>query len=237
MPVMVGTSGWVYDDWRGDFYPRDLPQRRWLEHYAAEFGTVEVNNAFYRLPRRETFEGWRDTLPHGFVVAVKASRFLTHIKRLTDPAEPVARLLGAATGLGDKLGPVLLQLPPTLRADAGRLDACLAEFPRDVRVAVEPRHDSWWTDEIRRVLERRHAALAWADRGSRPVTPLWQTTSWGYLRLHEGGATPWPSYGRTALESWADRLRAFDDAYAYFNNDQHGAAPRDAATFRGYVEH
>src|SRR6266508_1788849 len=158
MPVMVGTSGWVYDDWRGDFYPPDLPRRRWLQYYAGEFGTVEVNNAFYRLPRREVFEGWRDTLPDGFVVAVKASRFLTHIKRLTDPA--------------------------------------------------------------------------WADRGSRPVTPLWQTTSWGYLRLHEGGATPWPSYGRTALESWADRLGAFDDAYAYFNNDQHGAAPRDAVTFR-----
>jgi uncharacterized protein YecE (DUF72 family) len=222
----------VYAEWRGDFYPADLPQRRWLEHYAREFDTVEVNNAFYRLPKRETFETWRDTLPAGFCVAVKASRFLTHIKRLREPAEPVARLMSVATGLGDKLGPILLQLPPTQRADTDLLDACLAEFPAGVRVAVEPRHDSWWTDEVRRTLEKRAAALAWADRGSRPVNPLWRTTDWGYLRLHEGAGTPWPSYSRTALKTWAERLAAYDEAYAYFNNDQRGAAPRDAAVLR-----
>lgn len=230
--MRVGTSGWVYAEWRGDFYPEGVPQRRWLEHYAGVFDTVEVNNAFYRLPRRETFEQWASVLPSGFTVAVKASRYLTHIKRLRDPAEPVARLLSVASGLGSKLGPVLLQLPPTLRADAGLLDGCLACFPRDVRVAVEPRHDSWWTDDVRRVLENRAAALAWADRRSRPVTPLWQTTGWGYLRLHEGAARPWPSYGDTALRSWVTRLSVFDEAYAYFNNDQRGAAPRDAIRLR-----
>ena len=235
MAIRVGTSGWVYAEWRGDFYPADLAQRRWLEYYAREFDTVEVNNAFYRLPKRETFEHWRDMLPDGFVVAVKASRYLTHIKRLAEPAEPVARLLGVATGLGGMLGPILLQLPPTLRRDPGRLDGCLAEFPRDIRVAVEPRHASWWTDDVRRILEKRGAALAWADRGSRPVSPLWRTTDWGYLRLHEGAATPWPSYGRTALRGWADRLASYDEAYVYFNNDQHGAAPRNAVTFRRYV--
>jgi uncharacterized protein YecE (DUF72 family) len=227
--MRVGTSGWVYAEWRGDFYPEGLPQRRWLEHYASVFDTVEVNNAFYRLPERETFENWRSTLPDGFCVAVKASRYLTHIKRLREPAEPVARLMSVATGLGDKLGPVLLQLPPTLKADPALLDACLAEFPAGVRVAVEPRHDTWWTDDVRLVLERHTAALAWADRGSKPMTPLWRTAGWGYLRLHEGGATPWPSYGRTALTTWAERLAGFDEAYAYFNNDQRGAAPRDAA--------
>ena len=229
MSLRIGTSGWVYADWRGDFYPAGLPQRRWLEHYATEFDTVEVNNAFYRLPKRETFERWRDTLPPGYCVAVKASRYLTHIKRLREPAEPVARLMSVATGLGDKLGPILLQLPPTMKADADLLSETLARFPADIRVAVEPRHDSWWTDDIRRVLEKRSAALAWADRRSRPVTPLWRTAAWGYLRLHEGAAAPWPSYGRTALTTWAERLEPFDDAYVYFNNDQRGAAPRDAA--------
>ncbi|NYV78551.1 DUF72 domain-containing protein, partial [Streptomyces sp. UH6] len=135
MTVYVGTSGWQYKDWRGVLYPEGTPVRRWLEEYAARFATVESNNAFYRLPSRETFAGWRERTPEDFTVAVKASRFLTHVKRLRDPAEPVERLLGHAGGLGDRLGPVLLQLPPTLRADAGLLDACLACFPPGVRVA------------------------------------------------------------------------------------------------------
>jgi len=233
MAIRVGTSGWVYRDWRGAFYPDGLPQRLWLEYYATQFDTVEVNNAFYRLPSYDDFAKWRERLPDGFVVAVKASRFLTHVKRLADPAEPVARLMKAAAGLGDLLGPVLLQLPPNLQSAPDRLDACLAEFPHGARVAVEPRHKSWWTDDVRRVLEKRGAALAWADRRSRPVTPLWQTTDWTYLRLHEGAASPWPSYGRTALKTWAERIT--EDSYVYFNNDQHATAPRNAKTFRRLV--
>ncbi|NUT37090.1 MAG: DUF72 domain-containing protein, partial [Hamadaea sp.] len=179
--LLIGTSGWQYRDWRGRFYPDRLPQSRWLEHYAEHFATVEVNNAFYRLPERRTFAAWRERTPGDFCVAVKMSRYLTHIKRLSGPAEPVARFLGRADALGDRLGPVLLQLPPTLRADADALDAVLRRFAaadtasRRVRVAVEPRHDSWWTAEIRRILERHGAALCWADRGGRPVTPLWRT--------------------------------------------------------------
>jgi uncharacterized protein YecE (DUF72 family) len=235
--ILVGTSGWQYRDWRGRFYPRDLPQRLWLEWYADRFATVEVNNAFYRLPERSTFEAWRQRTPDDFVVGVKMSRYLTHIKRLREPQEPVARFLDRATGLGDKLGPVLLQLPPTLRADPALLDAVLAEFPPHVRVAVEPRHESWWVDEIRRTLSRRGAALCWADRLGRPVTPLWRTTDWGYLRLHEGRAQPRPSYGRQALSTWLDRISdAFEagrDVYVYFNNDPGGAAIRDAVTLAG----
>ena len=128
MPVLIGTSGWQYRDWRGGLYPAEVPQRRWLEHYASQYLTVENNNSFYRLPSRETFAGWRDRTPADFVMAVKASRYLTHVKRLRDPAEPVARLLSAAAGLGPKLGPVLLQLPPTLTVQPGLLDACLSEF-------------------------------------------------------------------------------------------------------------
>lgn len=235
MPILVGTCGWSYRDWRGRFYPADLPQRAWLDHYARHFATVELDNAFYRLPAYETFRGWQDKLPEGFVVAVKASRFLTHVKRLREPGEPVTRLLHHARGLGDRLGPILLQLPPTLRADVELLDACLSAFPDGVRVTVEPRHDSWWTTEVRRALERHGAALTWTDRLGRPLTPLWRTTGWGYVRFHEGRARPWPRYGRAALHSWVERIATAygDDAdvHAYFNNDPGGAAVVDAVAF------
>ncbi|MEV6328040.1 DUF72 domain-containing protein [Streptomyces sp. NPDC051909] len=236
MTVFVGTSGWQYRDWRGVLYPEGVPQRLWLEEYARNFAAVENNNAFYRLPERSVFADWRERTPEGFVMAVKASRYLTHIKRLKAPAEPVARLMDRAAGLGDRLGPVLLQLPPNLRADPGLLDAALARFPAGTRVAVEPRHPAWWTDEVAGILAGHGAALCWADRGSRPVAPLWRTADWGYLRLHEGRARPFPSYGGKALLSWAERIaegwpddRA--DVFVFFNNDTGGAAVRNARSF------
>jgi uncharacterized protein YecE (DUF72 family) len=245
MPIRTGTSGWQYRDWRGAFYPPGLAQRRWLEHYAARYGTVENNASFYRLPAPDTFAGWQARTPEGFVMAVKASRYLTHVRRLRDPAEPVARLMGAAARLGDRLGPVLVQLPPTMRADPRALDACLREFarfratgaapPRPVQVAVEFRHESWWTDEIRELLAAHNAALCWADRRGRPVTRLWRTADWGYLRFHEGAGAPWPRYGTRALRGWAQRIAQTwpegADVFAYFNNDQRAAAPQDAAAF------
>ncbi|WP_239162713.1 DUF72 domain-containing protein [Paractinoplanes rishiriensis] len=227
---MIGTSGWQYRDWRGRLYPAKLPQRRWLEHYAERFATVEVNNAFYRLPERHTFEQWRERTPDDFVVAVKMSRYLTHVKRLREPAEPVARFLDRAAGLGAKLGPVLIQLPPTLRADLDALDDTLGQFPSGVRVAVEPRHPTWFTDDCRKLLERHGAALCWADRRSRPITPLWRTAEFVYLRLHEGRAKPWPGYGAAALTRWTARLSEVSCAYVFFNNDPGGAAVRDAST-------
>jgi uncharacterized protein YecE (DUF72 family) len=245
MPLQIGTSGWQYRDWRDVLYPAGVPQRRWLEHYAQCYLTVENNNSFYRLPPRETFEQWRERTPDDFVMAVKASRYLTHVRRLRDPAEPVARLLGAAAGLGPKAGPVLLQLPPTLTVDPGTLDECLTAFrtaaaalgERKPRLAVEPRHESWWTREIRQLLAAHDAALCWADRLGRPVTPLWRTATWGYLRFHEGSARPWPRYGRQALRSWVARLAAAwpdeADVYVYFNNDPGGAAVVNSAEFAG----
>ncbi|MFG3344681.1 DUF72 domain-containing protein [Streptomyces sp. NPDC048018] len=235
MAVFVGTSGWQYRDWRGVLYPEGVPQRLWLEEYARSFAAVENDNVFYRLPERATFAAWRERTPEGFVMAVKASRYLTHVKRLKDPGEPVRRLMSRADGLGGRLGPVLLQLPPTLRADAGLLDAVLGCFPAEVRVAVEPRHDSWWTERTAEVLSGHGAALCWADRGSRPVAPLWRTADWGYLRLHGGRARPLPSYGRQALLTWADRLagtwREQDEVFVFFNNDTGGAAVRGAESF------
>jgi uncharacterized protein YecE (DUF72 family) len=230
----VGTSGWQYRDWRGDFYPPKLAQRLWLEHYVTVFDTVELNNAFYRLPERSTFEAWSKRTPPGFVMTVKASRYLTHIKRLRDPAEPVERLVNRYDGLGRRRGPILLQLPPTLQAAPDLLDSTLRRFPRRIRVAVEFRHDSWWTDEVRDLLTRRRAALVWADRNEQALNPLWVTADWGYLRLHRGAkdADGW-AYSDGALAGWADRLRSsFAEGYAYTNNDPGCAAPHDALQLR-----
>ncbi len=246
MPLQVGTSGWQYRDWRGVFYPPGIPLAHWLEYYSQTFPTVENNGTFYRLPAPETFADWRARTPAGFLMAIKASRYLTHVRRLREPAEPVARLLAAASRLEDRLGPVLLQLPPTMQADQAALDECLHQFGRQgasqlgqsappVRVCVEFRHSSWWTPEVRQLLERHNAALCWADRRGRPQGPLWRTANWGYLRLHEGAAQPWPRYGQQALRSWLRRITdnwpPQADVFAYFNNDQHAAAPADAATF------
>jgi uncharacterized protein YecE (DUF72 family) len=240
MTLAVGTSGWQYRDWRGRFYPERLAQSRWLEHFAARFATVEVNNAFYRLPETSTFERWQKATPADFVIAVKASRYLTHIRRLREPAGPVELLVSRMRGLGDRLGPVLLQLPPTLRADPARLDETLASFPAGVRVAVEVRHRSWFGDEVRAVLERRGAALCLADRDSRPLTPMWRTADWAYLRLHAGRGAHAPGYGDGALRSWALRLAQLwgkgVDGYVYFNNDERCCAVRDAARFAVLAE-
>ena len=239
MPVYVGTSGWQYDSWRGRFYPEDLPQRGWLEYFADRFGVVESNNAFYRLPKPETFAAWAARTPGDFIFTVKVSRYLTHIKRLKEPEEPVERFLNHASHLGPKLKVALLQLPPNLRIEPDLLDATLSAFGGRVRLAVEPRHESWFTDEIHALLSSHRAALCLADGvlrpgplKSRPVTPMWRTASWGYVRWHQGAARPHPCYGRTALSSWARRIKELwgpsDDIYAFFNNDHNCCAVRDA---------
>ncbi|HYV60594.1 MAG TPA: DUF72 domain-containing protein [Acidimicrobiia bacterium] len=234
MAVYVGTSGWQYRDWRGAFYPARLAQSRWLEQYAAAFAVIEVNNTFYRLPERSTFEEWAVRTPADFVFAMKASRYLTHIRRLRDPAEPVARMLDHAGGLGRKLGPVLIQLPPNLRAEPQRLAETLGRFPRRVRVAVEARHESWFADDVYRVLREHDAALCLTDRARRRG-PVERTADWYFLRFHEGVARPHPCYGDKTLVSWIDRLGerwpASADGYVFFNNDQRACAVRDAARF------
>lgn len=228
--IRVGTSGWQYADWREPYY-RGAPQRRWFEHLLADFRSVELNVTFYRLPKAEVFAGWRERSPADAILAVKASRYITHVKRLRDPAGSVQLLLERSEPLGDKLGPILVQLPPDLKVDCDGLEAVLGAFPRTMRIAVEPRHPSWWSDDVRRVLERHEAALVWADRKG-PITPLWRTAPWCYVRFHEGRARPWPWYGRQALDTWAQRLAELgrDDAYVYFNNDPGCAAIDNAVT-------
>ena len=226
----VGTSGWQYDDWRGPFYPTDVPQRRWLEFYSNHFHTVEVNNTFYRLPERDTFRRWRDQTPPGFVVAVKASRFITHMKRLRDPEEPVALLWERATGLGDRLGPVLFQLPPRFPVEVERLRHLLSALPRGMRAAFEFRDPSWYTDDVFLLLDDAGAALVWPDRpGLRHTLPA--LGGWLYVRFHQG-STEGPGYRREKLRRWASRIAAADagEAFIYFNNDPTAAAIRDART-------
>jgi uncharacterized protein YecE (DUF72 family) len=243
MPLFIGTSGWQYDHWKRRFYPQDkpnrVPQRAWLEFYAARFATVESNNAFYNLPERKVFEAWRQRTPEDFVMAVKVSRYLTHIKKLNEPKEPVERFVERARGLGDKLGPALLQLPPQLGKDLGRLRETLEAFPKDMRVAVEFRHVSWWTDEVRALLEEFGAALCLADR-YRPISPVWRTTDWTYVRFHSGRGSPPGCYGYAALRAWAQRIRdtwpASADAFIYFNNDFHACALANAVTFARLAE-
>jgi uncharacterized protein YecE (DUF72 family) len=232
--VRVGTSGWQYRDWRPSIYPEGLPQSRWLARYAELFDTVEINNSFYRLPLEETFRHWADATPADFRFSVKASRFLTHMKRLRAPAQPVALLLERARGLGRKLGPVLLQLPPHFRCDPQRLDETLSAFGPDVAIAVEVRDERWHDDRVYDVLTRHDAALVWWDR--RGVHgPLVRTADWIYLRLHEGRAKGAPEYGRRAMATWCERVAAAYGervgGWVYFNNDPGAAAPRNAETF------
>jgi uncharacterized protein YecE (DUF72 family) len=232
--LRVGTSGWHYRDWRGAFYPAELATDAWLDYYARRFSTVEINNSFYRLPDASTFAAWSRQTPDDFLFSVKASRFLTHVKRLRDPDEPVARLLDHASALGAKLGPVLLQLPPNFPRDTPRLAAVLDRFSGRARVACEFRHPSWFADDVYQVLEAHDAALCLTDRRGRK-SAIVRTASWTVLRMHEGTARASPSYGARALRSWAERMAALygrgAEGFVYFNNDQQACAIRNAASF------
>ena len=233
--IYLGTSGWNYKHWRETFYPKGLPQSRWLEFYAERFQTVELNNSFYRLPSPAQFASWRERAPEDFVFTVKMSRFLTHIKRLREPQEPVERFLTHAAPLREKLGPILLQFPPTFKVDLASLEETLSLFPDDKRVVVEFRHDSWFTEETRALCEKFGVAWCLVDRLSKPITPVWKTTDWAFLRFHEGLAEPHPCYGRSALQTWVERLLGgwgtSAEIFVYFNNDPRACALRDARTF------
>ena len=228
--ILIGTSGWQYADWKGRFYPPGLPQREWLPYFAARFPTVEINNSFYMLPKPTSFERWRAAVPDGFVYAVKANRYITHLKRLREPEEPVARFFERARLLGDKLGPVLYQLPPNFVADLPRLEHFLGVIPPDVPAAFEFRHPTWDTDETRALLDARGCAWVLADRpGWKIATHV--TGGWAFVRFHQGRRTH-PGYSRSRLRSWADALASLPSrrTWVYFNNDPLGAALRDAAT-------
>jgi uncharacterized protein YecE (DUF72 family) len=232
--LFVGTSGWQYPHWRRVFYPEHLPQPEWLSFFAQRFQTVEVNNTFYNLPEKIAYDHWRLNTSNDFCFALKMSRYLTHLKRLHDPEEPVKRFMERASALGPKLGPVLVQLPPRFKANVGLLDATLSRFEPPVRVSVEFRDPSWFTDETRDLLERHRAALCLADTPRR-TQPSWRTADWGFVRFHEGTGPHAPGYERAVLQRWVDAIAqmwgAEEDVYVYFNNDADGYAIKDSSTF------
>jgi uncharacterized protein YecE (DUF72 family) len=228
--VRVGTSGWSYAHWRDRFYEAALAPSRWLEHYATTFGTVEVNSSFYRLPSRGTVERWAEVVPDGFVLAFKASRYLTHVRRLRDCAEPLERMWTVLLGAGSKLGPVLFQLPPDLPADLDRLAVLLHTMPREMRAAFEFRHPSWFAPDVVRLLAASGSALVHADRPGVSARFIPTVGGWSYVRFHQGRRTA-PGYPRRKVRAYADRLAELEgDAFVYFNNDAEGAAVRDART-------
>ncbi len=234
----IGTSGWVYGHWRGIFYPSGLPASQQLPFYARRFPTVEVNFSFYRLPERSRFETWQAQSPADFLFAVKGSRYLTHMKKLKEPEDALARLLERASGLGDKLGPILFQLPPNWPVNTERLgvflDALRPYAPQ--RFALEFRHTSWLIPAVYRLLEGAGAALCLPVGPTVPLD-LRLTTTWTYVRMHSGRAGI--GFGDDELREWAERLREYlragADAYVYFNNDPEGHAVRDAARLRSLL--
>lgn len=240
MTVHLGTSGWQYSHWRDTFYPKGVAQAKWLDYYFERFQIIELNVTFYRLPKEETFVKWYEKTPDDFLFAAKVSRYLTHIKKLREPEEPVERFMKHVRHLKEKLGPILIQLPPTLKVDVENLDQTLRAFPPGLRIAVEPRHESWWNDEVRAVLENHGAALCMADRGEKPLTPIWKTADWTFLRFHQGYGKPIPCYRKKALVPWVERLTnewgTGADSYVFFNNDPRACALRDAIWFHDLME-
>jgi len=227
--AFVGTSGWQYRDWRERFYPRGVPTSGWLAHYASTFVTVEVNSSFYRLPSRESVARWAAAVPDDFVFAFKASRYLTHVRRLRDCREPLATMWEVFELAGPKLGPVLFQLPPTLDADLPLLESFIGSLPKGIRAAFEFRHPSWFTTDVVRVLEGSGSALVHADRPGVRADAMTLTGGWAYLRFHQGRRSS-PGYTGGRLRTYADLIAGLvgGDVFAYFNNDTGAAAVRDA---------
>jgi uncharacterized protein YecE (DUF72 family) len=236
-PVRIGCSGWNYADWRGRFYPRGEPQRRWLELYAERFDTVEVNATFYRLPKRDSVAAWVQNTPTRFVFAVKASRYLTHIKRFRDLHEGVARFYEPLEPMieAGRLGPVLWQLPENFHRDDDRLRAWLEALPPG-RHTIEFRHPSWFDRAVLEELRRREVALTIGDHPTRPFQTHEATASWRYVRFHFGRRGRAGNYSATELAEWARRIAAWrrsTEVYAYFNNDWRAYAPANALALRG----
>jgi uncharacterized protein YecE (DUF72 family) len=236
--VHIGCSGWQYRHWRGTFYPQSMAASQWLEYYAGRFDTVEINNSFYRLPEAATFATWRRRVPRGFVYAVKASRYLTHMKKLKEPGPPLDLFFSRARHLGTRLGPVLYQLPSRWPVNIARLDAFLSALPRRRQHVVEFRDPSWYSEAVCDRLRQHHVALCLHDMAG-SATGRWQVGPFAYLRLH-GPQRYSGRYSERDLRRWAEWCVAQRGdgraVYVYFNNDTAGQAPRDAARLRDLCE-
>ena len=227
MNLYVGTSGYSYKEWKGTFYPEDLPEKQMLRFYGERFRAVEINNTFYRMPKESVLEAWAADVPADFKFVLKASQKITHIQRLKDVGDSVAYLLKVAAALKERLGPLLFQLPPYLKKDVPRLREFLALLPKEPRVAFEFRHQSWFDDEIFGVLREHQAVLCIAEAENDLQIPFVSTADWGYLRLRR------PDYGDSALKAWGERVRQqnWREAYVFFKHEEEGKGPQMAKRF------
>ena len=221
MRVLTGTSGYSYKEWKGSFYPEDLPAEEMLRYYASKLSAVEINNTFYRMPRSDVLARWAEQVADGFRFALKASQQITHRKRLRDAADPVAYFFKVAATLGDRMGPVLFQLPPNLKKDLARLAEFLAVLPPASRCAFEFRHESWFEEDVFEALRSRGSALCVAEDEDL-ATPWVATAGWGYLRLRR------QDYGEEDLRDRAGRLLAqpWSEAYVFFKHEEGGTGPK-----------
>ena len=237
MSVRIGTSGWEYAGWKGEFYPPDLPRERWLEFYASRFDTVELNASFYRLPDAAVFERWAQRAPDGFAFAVKASRYLTHIRRLREPDEALSRLWTRARRLGPHLGPVLYQLPPRWLPNLERLEAFLRAIPNAPQ-AIEIRDRRWYRPDVLAAIQGAGVTVCLHDMPESATSPR-ANGPFVYVRFHGAGQRYGGSYASDVLASWADRMSSWATAglavWGYFNNDIDGHAVRDAQRLREMV--
>ena len=230
MRVRAGTSGWQFKEWKGSFYPEKLATKDMLRFYGERFATVEVNNTFYRMPKAEVIKAWGDDVGADFRFVLKVSQRITHFQRLKDVDDSVEYLLRASEGLGDKLGPFLVQLPPNMKKDVERLRAFLGKMPRR-KCALEFRHASWFDEEVYSVLRDREAAFVVAETGEEGDPPFVTTADWGYLRLRK------VEFQDAEVKAWADKIRAqaWTDAYVFFKHEDEGTGPKLAARFLEHV--
>ena len=236
--MRIGCSGWIYKHWRGLFYPEGLPVKRWFAHYAAEFDTVEINNSFYRPPKPETFDNWRDQAPTGFCYTVKANRYVTQAKKLKDPEETVPNIMAPIRHLGPTLGPVLYQLPPRFKLNLERLERFLEVVPKDATNVFEFREPSWYDDRVFALLEQAGASFCAHDMPGLQ-SPRLALGPAAYVRFHGGEGKYWGRYSDERLLDWADWMvaeaKAGRTVWAYFNNDAEAHAVHDARTLQAMV--
>ncbi|MFW5761611.1 MAG: DUF72 domain-containing protein [Cyclobacteriaceae bacterium] len=230
--IYIGTSGWHYKHWLGTFYPDDMKSKDFIHFYKERLDTVEINNSFYRLPAEDTFASWKDKVPESFIFAVKGSRYITHIKRLKSPIKDSLDLfLQRSMALNGKLGPILFQLPPSMKFNQERLASFLPELPDNLRFTIEFRNPEWYNNETRELLKQYNIAFCWYELAFHQ-SPAWVTSDFIYVRLHGPDDKYQGSYEDYKLEEWAHKLKKYSDegidVYCYFDNDQFGYAPHNA---------
>ncbi|MGN6645282.1 MAG: DUF72 domain-containing protein [Cytophaga sp.] len=237
--IYIGTSGWHYKHWKGTFYPEDIKEKDQLAQYIQTFHTVELNNSFYHLPLRNTFKQWKKSVPENFIFAVKGSRYITHMKKLKESSEAIHAFLHNASGLKEKLGPILFQLPPGWKINTQRLEDFLKQLPEHFRFAFEFRNTSWYTEEVYTLLRKYNCAFCIYEL-DRHTSPMEVTTDFVYVRLHGPAGKYQGSYSKRQLNSWAKKCinwqQNHKNVFIYFDNDQEGYAAFNAQTLQQLLD-